>query len=227
MDDSSFRDLIRSVRRRIGPATAQEAETSAGREFLQAALDGGMDELDAGLALAKERAADVPTCRDEFFGYFYRNFGGGGVHPITPDRDSEDLLQSTFAGIWRDLERVWFKGRKSFFAYLHLRKAGKRNEYYRADLRDLDLRERVLHEGREVDPLDEGAADVVAVLAMHLAKDYRDVFLLRARGSSHHEIAERLGIREEASRKRFQIAMNELRKRFGLADPDEFREQEG
>ena len=223
--DDSFPDLIPLIRRMIGPATALEAETPEGREYLQEALAGGMDELDAGLALAKERAASVRACGEEFFDYFYRNFGRRGAdqvpRPVTEVRDSEDLLQSTFTGIWKDLARLRFLGRGPLFRYLHLRMKGKRNQYYRAALRDLELRERLGREDRGVDPLDESAADVVAVLAMFLTKDYREVFLLRARGLGHREIAEQQGITEESSRKCFQRAMNELRRRFGEDDPDD------
>jgi RNA polymerase sigma-70 factor (ECF subfamily) len=216
----------------LGRASRELLENPDARALLLAKLAEGRSVEDAVLGVVFREVLHDRKLADEFFGYFFGDLFNTSRSLLDPGlrelMETGELVDSVVRDIWKDLERVEFRTRGQFLAFLLRRMQWKRTNSIRSakrrkrggDLRSAE--ESKLQDLPDTDsrsPLSEAEHEDdlrrIAKLSAGLASPDREMLLMRIiDGHSYAEVGQCFGLSPNAVRARIQDLMQGLRERF-------------
>jgi len=223
---------LRYAREQLGSASAAYLESPEARAMLAARLRNHAKVEDATLAVIFRGARTDRRLANEFFAHLFGDLSVSGRSLVTPAlrelMETGELVDSVVRDMWRDLERVEFRTRGQFLAFLLQRMEWKKNNRIRGAKRikrggelepvesatlqevpDPDTRS-PLSEAEHVDDLQR-----IAKLSASLEPAERDMLLLRLiHGYTYGEIGERHGLSANTVKARIDELVERMRDRF-------------
>ena len=212
----------------LGPASLERFKDPSLLEEYEQLLQQGIPLEDAALRILHRESVHDSSLAHEFFTHFLRSLERIG-HFSSKDQykhfyDTDDLVNSVASDLWRDLNKVEFRTRAEFMAYIGKRvrwKMSDRAKGFGAERRREDLRRAVDFQAGLLPPEDQpGPSTIISgseeqerlrQAILSLPQRDREVLLRQMKGESLSEIAEFLGVNQEALRKIIQRAREKLR----------------
>jgi RNA polymerase sigma factor (sigma-70 family) len=220
------------ARQGLGPASAALFSSGVVEEELRAALEQGRSPQDAVLAIVFRRLSGDRDLADEFFRYFFGDLFATGSslvdHRLRDLMETGELVDSVVRDLWADLEKVEFRTRGQFLAFLLRRMQWKRNDWLRTASRSKRGGGLRPGAGTDLEQIPdpsvpspamelERADDLVrlAKLSHRLPPDEQEMVRMRfLEGRTYGEIGERFGLAANSIKRRIEEAQERLRSQF-------------
>lgn len=228
----ALREALRFAHEKLGAACSAYLETPEARALLNSRLAAQQSIEDATLAVVFRSVCSDRGVANEFFSYLFGELSATGRSLLTPAlrelMETGELVDSVVRDMWKDLERVEFRTRGQFLAFLLQRMEWKRTNSIRSAKRQKRGGHLRPHENTEIrefpdtgsrSPLSEAEREEdlrrVAKLSAGLEPLDRQMLVMRViDGHTYAEIGERFGLSANAVKARILDLMQGLRDRF-------------